>query len=690
MRPGRQSVPLFAAVGVLLCTPPVRAGFKDNPPPLAGWSRSISFGDDSPQVHGILLPAARIGRSSPTIGEIDGNGANGKELAVGSSDGNLFVYGADGSLRWSAFVLPSSCTTSPAGSALINSTPAVGALYGDGTAYVLVTYGASVPSDCDGGLVAYDGRNGQLAWRFSTRAWQTAEGYPPEGLYGAMSSPTLADADGDGRLEIAFGGLDRNFYLLNSDGSVRWYYHAADTVWSSPVFVNIDNQGPLEVVVGTNTSANPEMVPPTSGGGYVYAFGTNPRSQRRINFRGSLGYIWRTANPGQVIHSAPARGDVLPDPPGDELVVGSGCFLEGGSADKAGPWVQILGPADGAVLQTLDVPPGGTCIQSSPALGDIDDDGKLEIVVTMGSDEDMGGDSLGRIVAWDPEKPTPKWSTVPYSPHEPPSSPAGNDEFGGDLQSPVIADIDGNGSLEVLAANFWSVHVLAGADGTPLSCQDNTCGKQTSLFAWGTLKSMPAVADADNDGDLEVFIGGMHIWSPGGGGLPPAGAGMLYAWTDFAGVIGSKSGSHPPYSAPWPMFHSNPVLTGAPGESPPPFEPEPPPDPCEALAANSQERIACDIDVFLSSVPCELSQAIQKKTRKASDAIVTAAAAESKPKALRLLKRARRRLSVAWRKVSLRRLSAECRSAVREDLFRFIERVRTVMPTAGPQRPSLS
>jgi hypothetical protein len=206
--------------------------------------------------------------------------------------------------------------------------------------------------------------------------------------------------------------------------------------------------------------------------------------------------------------------------------------------------------SDGVVLQTLNAP---ACVQSSVAVGDITNNGRLEIVATVSGDRTIGGDGLGRIVAWEPTNSTPIWSTVPYNPNSPPNDPVGNDGFGGDLQSPVIADLDGNGSLEVVAANFWSVHVLNGKDGTPLTCQNTACN-QPSLFAWGTLKSTPAVGDVNSDGKLDVVIGGMHIFNSGNG--------MLYAWTDFAGLLNSPAGNQPAYSAPWPMFHGNPQHTG--------------------------------------------------------------------------------------------------------------------------------
>jgi hypothetical protein len=515
------------------------ASVRDNPPPLPGFTHSPLFTpDDSLQGHGILLAGASIVRGSPVIAEIDGNTQNGKEIALGGPDGRLYVYKSNGSLLWSKNVLTSGCSL-PTGDGLVNSAPAVGQLFGDGVPYVVVGYGTILQSNCDGGVVAYRGSDGLERWRYSLSAVS-----PTESLHGVISSPALADTDGDGKLEVGFGGFDRNVHLLNADGTVRWRYHAADTVWSSPAFVNVDTDDELELVIGTDISANPSMVPPTLDGGYVYAFDTQARNPVNIPFR--TGFVWQTYL-DQAIYSSPAIGDVLPSNSGVEIVIGGGCFFPANSTNKTGKWVKILRPGDGLVLQTLNA---SACLRSSPALGDIDDDGKLEVVATVTGATEFGGDGRSHVVAWDPDTGAQKWVATPTDPNS-----GSNDPHGDDLQSPVIADVDGNGSLEVIVANFWSVHILNGKTGAPLTCQNPSCGSVLSLFAWFTLKSTPAIGDVDADGDLEVVIGGGHIYS--------SGRGLLYAWTDFAAAgLGSPAGNQPPYSAPWPMFRGNSQHTG--------------------------------------------------------------------------------------------------------------------------------
>jgi hypothetical protein len=527
-------------------------GHKNQPPPLPGWTHTQTFQDDTPQKHGIVLSGADIVRGSPTIAEIDNNPSNGKEVVVGGGDGMLYAYRANGSLLWSLNVMPGTCSPG-ANDFKVHSAPAVGAIYGDGVPYVLVTYGTILPSNCDGGLVVYRGPDGALAWRFSLRAWQASQGYPPEALYGAVSSPAVADTDGDGKMEIGFGGFDRYVYLLNASGGVRWYYHAADTAWSSPAFYDVNGDGRLDLIIGTDISANAPSG--TSDGGYVYAFDSAPRTPARIEFCAPAfpascapnAFIWR-AFFDQAVYSSVVVADVLSSNPGAEIIIGSGCYFPSDSSNKRGRWVKILRLSDGATLQTLNAP---ACVQSSPAVGDLDDDGALEIVATVNGATSVGGDGSSRVAAWKPINPTPIWSVIPHDPNS-----GNNDPFGGDLQSPVIADLDGNGSLEVAAGNFWSVHVLNGRTGAFLTCQGASCGAQTSLFTWKTVKSTPAIGDINNDGRLDLVIAS-------GNALNPSARGQFYAWTGFdVSNINSPSGSQQPYAAPWPMFRGNPQNTG--------------------------------------------------------------------------------------------------------------------------------
>lgn len=434
---------------------------------------------------------------SPAVGDHDGDPSNGLEIAVTTSDGTVQMLRSSGEVLWSVKTPNASCTAAPSNDKLYTS-PVVADLFGTRERYVVVGYGGFRGKECDGGVAAYKATTGEQAWIFSIKAFSKKERFFAfrHAVYG---TPNLADVDRDGKLEIGFGSFDRNVYLLNSDGTVLWYYNAADTVFPSPAFIDISGSPNLEMIIGTDISKNPKLNPPTKNGGYVYAFqaAINTPVGTKFGFRDKALQLWRTSF-DQVMQSNLVVADVLPDNPGPEIITGSGCFFPQGSGDRRGKWYKVLSARTGKVLRTLPV---SACTPSGPAVGDVDGDGYLEVVVTVSGASSAGGDGTSKLIAWRPENDEVLWSIQP-------KVGTRTDSFGGHYRrTPVIADLNKDGAMEVLVNHSSGVVIVSGVSGQQLTCDSSPCTKPIVKLD-NILQGSPIVTDSNGDGINEVIVAG--------------------------------------------------------------------------------------------------------------------------------------------------------------------------------------
>jgi hypothetical protein len=335
-------------------------------------------------------------------------------------------------------------------------------------------------------------------------------------LHYLASSPAAADLDFDGVPELIAASWDDSLAaVFGADGAIRpgWPKKGAAPFWSTPVVGDIDNDGTLEIVVGSNSSrlyawhANGVEVRdgdsnPATDGVFYQPSGSVISSpaladldhdgRREIIFGTSTGRVYALhaatgATPFEVawmyqgtggFSGSPAVGDIQPG--GDQEVAitttAGNVYVLTSSGAVATGWPQsfALNPGNGRA--------------PSPVLAPLRQqfgDPSLDVIVA-GTD--------GKVAAWDPAgNVLPGWSSV---------------QAGGTEASPAVADLDGDGSPEVLIGSenrrLYAFH----ADGTPVSGFPIETGAE--------VRSTPAVWDLDGDGAAEIALAGwdadLHVW----------------------------------------------------------------------------------------------------------------------------------------------------------------------------------
>jgi hypothetical protein len=201
--------------------------------------------------------------SSAAIGNLDED--PGLEAVVGTSDGTLLAFEADGTpinLNWPILLPSRPDPIAPRND--VDSSPALGDLNGDGVVEIAVL------TD-DGALYVYQA-NGQPLPGFPFFAPANTFSLPLVASAN-FSSPVIADVDGDGQPEVVTAMTNGRVYALNPDGSMVAGYplrlppdadpmvlapDPGDEILSTPALGDIDNDGLLEMAVTFYRAASDE------------------------------------------------------------------------------------------------------------------------------------------------------------------------------------------------------------------------------------------------------------------------------------------------------------------------------------------------------------------------------------------------------------------------------------------------
>ena len=262
---------------------------------------------------------------------------------------------------------------------------------------------------------------------------------------------TLADLDADGTDEILIG-INQIFYALKGDGSILFERELTGPVLITPAVADLDGDGDLEIVVNCG-------YPTTVGGTYV------------MDHTGEDLPGWPISIEGHWMINAPAVSDLDNDGM-MEIVVGERVIGSVG-------YVHIF-KLDGTEFSEnwpIDL---GATPAFTPSIGDVNNDGVKDIVIA--------GSSTGMFVI--------NLDGTIFS-----GFPVDDPLISYSYQSPILVDLDGDGTLEIVGANHGDAAAFYAmkSDGTYMP------GWPYALSGW--TYSPVTVADVDGNNVYEIYGG---------------------------------------------------------------------------------------------------------------------------------------------------------------------------------------
>ncbi len=314
-------------------------------------------------------------------------------------------------------------------------------------------------------------------------AWTTQvqlPGWPRSAGNNVFSSIAVGDTDGLPGEEVYAGSKDFKIYGWSADGSSIGDFpiNTMAEAWGTPALADLDEDGDLEVLCGSNDS---RLYVTHHDGSPVYGANT---------------YLLDLVGTGALMRGAPTVADVDFDSELEMFVGTDNGRVYAFNADGTG-YTDPSGLFYGPVLGT---PPHGPLIWGAIACADWDGDGDRELAFACRNDSLYVVDHLGNDIA---------------------GFPRGHSEA--HFNGPVFADLDNDGTMELVVGTESGDVYAYNHDGTGY-----LGGNPVFTTLPGAVRCIPAPCNLDGDAELELVItcmdGDCYIFNHDGTGfLNPGG-----------------------------------------------------------------------------------------------------------------------------------------------------------------------
>ncbi len=410
--------------------------------------------------------------AAPIFADLDGDGR--EELINPTAGSKLMAFKLDANNQPVPYM-----RYETGGSENIKSTPVVITLP-NGRKAIFAALGrdeGASPTTEDGRVFGWDAQTGRLldGWPQSMDLNVVRQ----SGVYGPLAT---GDLDGDGVPEIVATSFSHKVIAFKLNGQRLWTWDNDDTILSGVAIGDLDRDGKPEVVLGGDSSNNGFYKP----GGFV-------------NILSNTGVLkYRTELPGETIWATPTLADVN----GDgylEIFVGTGINYArngGATADELTAGNRIHGlDFRGQNIAGFPYTTGSNTTQhqviSPVAVADMNGDGKPEVVAI----DRLGYLHVVQTTVPNAGQPLPAFvgGRLIASPYVYPTSDA-------DSASPIIADIDGNGTPDIVASSGPFVVGIDVNGNEIFRGSAQLAGQGLPEFRFGA----PAIGNFDGRGGLDL------------------------------------------------------------------------------------------------------------------------------------------------------------------------------------------